>query len=410
MHHRPAGRGYRRPMTPRPTADPTIGERIRARRLLRGWSVRYAASRAGISHATWSRIERGRQAADNRFMLADIATALECAPADLAGAQVPGADRAAAAALAGVQAVRTALIDIDLTEPGTAAPAPIAELARVLDLVDTLRQACDYAGTMRLLPGLLRDLHAETAGPQRRVALRLLCQAAFIASSVLRNIGQPGEAWLGAERCRDAADALEDPVLQAYAAYARAGAANASGSFQRGQTLAERAVDDLRRHTGRPGGAEMLGSLQLLSAKAAMGRDRPEDSRAWLTDAAALARRTGETTTMGQFFGPANVDLWRINIEVNRGDPAEAVAIARRGNPAALPVGFRQVFYYADTARGLAQLPGHDRQAVRLLLTAERVAPQHVHISGDILLTTRALLERLGGAELRGLAERMGIG
>jgi transcriptional regulator with XRE-family HTH domain len=47
----------------------TIGERIKARRLLRGWSIRYAASRAGISHATWSRIERGRQAADNRFML-----------------------------------------------------------------------------------------------------------------------------------------------------------------------------------------------------------------------------------------------------------------------------------------------------------------------------------------------------
>ena len=72
-------------MTPRPTCDPTIGERIQARRQLRGWSVRYAASRAGISHATWSRIERGRQAADNRFMLADIAAALECSPADLAG-------------------------------------------------------------------------------------------------------------------------------------------------------------------------------------------------------------------------------------------------------------------------------------------------------------------------------------
>ncbi|MFD0520219.1 helix-turn-helix domain-containing protein [Paractinoplanes durhamensis] len=67
-------------MTPRRNADPEVGERIRARRLLRGWSIRYAASRAGVSHATWSRIERGRQAADNRFMLADIAGALECAP------------------------------------------------------------------------------------------------------------------------------------------------------------------------------------------------------------------------------------------------------------------------------------------------------------------------------------------
>src|SRR3954462_12711352 len=98
-------------MTPRPTTDPTIGERIRARRLLRGWSLRFAASRAGISHATWSRIERGLQAADNRFMLADIAAALECSPAELAGTPVPATDRAAVAAHAAVHGLRQALVD-----------------------------------------------------------------------------------------------------------------------------------------------------------------------------------------------------------------------------------------------------------------------------------------------------------
>jgi transcriptional regulator with XRE-family HTH domain len=86
--------------------DPSIGERIRARRLIRGWSVRHAADRAGVSHATWSRIERGRQAADNRFVLADIAAALECSPADLAGVPVPVTDRAAMAAQTGVYAIR----------------------------------------------------------------------------------------------------------------------------------------------------------------------------------------------------------------------------------------------------------------------------------------------------------------
>src|SRR4051812_35220587 len=121
-------------------ADPVVGERIRARRLLRGWSVRYAASRAGVSHATWSRIERGLQAADNRFMLADIAGALECAPADLAGVGVPAPDRATAAARAGVLGLRRALIDIDLTE-SPAGPAPsVAELRRSVVLADRLHQ------------------------------------------------------------------------------------------------------------------------------------------------------------------------------------------------------------------------------------------------------------------------------
>jgi transcriptional regulator with XRE-family HTH domain len=95
-------------MTPRPSGDPGIGERIRARRLLRSWSIRYAASRAGISHATWSRIERGRQAADNRFTLAEIAAALDCAPAELTGVAVPAADRDVVAAHADVHAIRQA--------------------------------------------------------------------------------------------------------------------------------------------------------------------------------------------------------------------------------------------------------------------------------------------------------------
>jgi transcriptional regulator with XRE-family HTH domain len=332
-------------MTPRPSADPTIGERIRARRLIRGWSIRYAASRAGVSHATWSRIERGHQAADNRFMLSDIAGALECSPADLAGAPVPATDRAAVAAHAEVHGIRQALVDIDLTEPSTRPAPPVAELARTVALADTLRQACDYAGATRLTPVLLRDLHAAAGGPERGPALRLLVEATFIASSVLRNLGHPADAWLGAERCRDAAEVAEDPVLRGYAAYARASAATACGSYQRGLTLAERAVDDLRPHVGRPGGAEMLGSLQLICAYASRGGKRLDDSRAWSAEAADLAHRTGETTTMGLFFGPTNVGIWRIGIEVDGGDPGRAAQTGRRCVSSSPPNGSRRSTY-----------------------------------------------------------------
>ncbi|MBG0565986.1 helix-turn-helix domain-containing protein [Actinoplanes aureus] len=395
-------------MTPRPTADPTIGERVRDRRLLRGWSIRYAASRAGVSHATWSRIERGLQAADNRFMLADLAAALDCAPSDLAGMPVPAADRAAVAAHAGVRAVRQALVDIDPAEPSDRAAPPVAELGRTLALVDELRKACDYAGAAQLLPRLLRDLHA--AGTE---ALRMLCEAAFIASSVLRNLGYPAEAWLGAERCRHAADAADDPILQGYAEYARACAATVCGSYERALTLAERAVDELGRHTGRPGGTELLGTLQLICAQAARGSRRLDDSRAWTAEAAELARGTGETTTMGLYFGPTNVGIWRIGIEVDGGDPGRAAEIARDTDAAVIPLGFRQVFFYADTARALARLRGRDREAIRFLLAAERVAPQHVHTSAMVQETTRSLLERsrraAGGSELRGLCARMRV-
>jgi len=45
-------------------------------------------------------------------MLASIASTLECAPADLAGGEVPAPDRATASARAGVLGLRRALIDI----------------------------------------------------------------------------------------------------------------------------------------------------------------------------------------------------------------------------------------------------------------------------------------------------------
>jgi alpha-ketoglutarate-dependent taurine dioxygenase len=114
------------------------------------------------------------------------------------------------------------------------------------------------------------------------------------------------------------------------------------------------------------------------------------------------------------YFGPTNVNIWRIGIEVDGGDPGRAAELARTTNPAAIAAGFRQVFYYADTARAYARLRGQDREAIRYLLTAERLAPQHVHTSPLVRETTRALLERsrrqAGGAELRGLGERLSVG
>lgn len=60
-------------MARRTIHDPAIGTRIRDRRNLLGYSVRFTADRAGISHTTLSRIEPGQMSADNRFTLAAIA-------------------------------------------------------------------------------------------------------------------------------------------------------------------------------------------------------------------------------------------------------------------------------------------------------------------------------------------------
>jgi hypothetical protein len=316
-------------------------------------------------------------------------------------------------ARAAVHGIRQALMDIDLSERSTRPVAAVADLARTVSLIDTLRRACDYAGAGRLLPDLLRDLHAASAGPERRAALPLLCDAAFMASAIVRNLGHPAEAWLAAERSREAAEAADDPVLVGYAAFARAGAASACGAFGRSLALAGTAVDALQPHLSAPGGMETTGMLMLVCADASRGLRRLDDSRAWSAQASDLAARTGESDALGLFFGPTNVNIWRIGIEADGGEPGRAAEIAHGTNPAVITAGCRQVFYYADTARAYAKLRGRDQDAVRYLLTAERIAPQHVHTSPVAQETTRSLLEQsrrqAGGTQLRGLCERMGV-
>jgi len=86
--------------------------------------------------------------------------------------------------------------------------------------------------------------------------------------------------------------------------------------------------------------------------------------------------------------------------------------IARTSYPQAVAQVTRQATYDLDTARALARV-GKDLEALRLLLTAERMAPQGIR-TPLVIETTRGLLERArrstGWTELRGLCERLGIG
>jgi transcriptional regulator with XRE-family HTH domain len=399
-------------MPRRSSPDITIGENIRMRRQARGWSVRYAADRAGIAHTTWSRIERGLMSADNRFMVADIAAALECAIADITGQPMPPVDRATAEAQAGVRALRQVLVEADLDEEPVVTPRPIVELARETELVVDLRRRCDYAGVGRLLPGLIRDLHAAAHGRDKEAALRLLVEATFTASGTVRCVDSPAESWLAAERCRQAARELGDPVLLALAEYERSHAATGCGSYARGLSLSRHAAEELEPHIAAAGAPEMLGQLHLTVAFAAVGAKQPGEAPDRVSEAGQLAARTGETRTLGLMFGPTNVNFWQVAMEVDAGDPGRAVAIAEQTNPSLVDSPSRQVAFYADTARGLARVR-KDTRAVRMLLAAERISAARVHSAPLARETARMLLDRAqrraGGPELRGLCERMGL-
>src|SRR6266511_3362486 len=349
--------------------DTTIGQRIRDRRKQRNWSVRYAASRAGVAPSTWSRIENGNQSADNRFVLADIATALECPVTELTnGAPAAATDRSLISAQASVNAIRETLLEADLDERPTVEAPPLAELEREVDLGATLYARWDLAGITHRLPDLIRGLHAAAvAGPDSAAALRLMVHTVQLLATRGKYAGCPAEAWMGAEWARRAAERLEDPVMTGYAAFTRAHAA--IGAYKRAHNLAARAADELARQADAEHAPEILGVLLLTCAHTAYATKRTSDG--------------------AEYF-------------------AEAVRLALDTNPAALPVVMRQAMFYLDSSRAFARVR-RDKDAVRYMLTAERLAPQLVHASPLAAETARNLRDRAGGSQLRGLCERMGV-
>jgi len=401
------------PTTP---AQPTsIGERIKARRELRGWSVRFLASRAGIASSTLSRIERGLRSADNRYLIADLAAALECSVLDLTGQPYAPADASLEAAQRAVPPLRRVLMEIDLEErPDSSTPGHVELVEQEATLVAELRRRCDYAGVTSRLPALLADLHAHaTAGTHSGRALELLVHATNTAAFTLSRLGYPGDGYVAARLGHEAGRHLDDPIWQGIADFAYAHAAGGGGgAFRRMLTIADRACDRLAGKLGDVAALETYGMLRLTAASACLGLHDEARCREHLADAERIAARTGQLAGWS-WFGPTNVGFWRVTMEVDTGNPGTAVEVANSLRPQEVDSPSRHVAFYIDLARALAHLRGKQRESVRALLAAERMAPQRTRSAPQARETARQLLDaarrQAGGSALRGLCERMGV-
>lgn len=390
-----------------------VGDRIKARRLELGKSLRVIAGQAGISSSHLDRIEKGITAGSNRFHIAAIAKALGCPVEELTGTVVPGGRDGALTRAAANDTIR-ALLDADLTFPTDATPPPsVGHLAALADQAITYRQQCDYARLTRMLPGLIRDLRIAAAGPDRDRALRLLARCAEAASFAVRYTGQPYAAPVASDYARHAAAALGDPVMIAFGEWARAHSALGCGLHARAGHITANAIRDLDAATDAgPGRLEMLGMLHLTHAFSMVGAGRSQDAVNPLAEAYTLAQSTGETSTLALMFGPTNVRLWELAILTDGGDPLDALALSADINVQLVPSASRQATFYIDVSRAAA-LVGETDRACKLLETAERIAPQRVHGDPIVVETVRGLLEaarrRATGTRLRGLAQRMEV-
>ncbi len=305
--------------------------------------------------------------------------------------------------------------------PGGGSPGHRRGLPNLARRAAEANAQCDearYALAGRDLGTLLTELHvhAATGTPAvRRAALAALVETCVVTFGIARQLGHPLVAIQAMERGQAAAVRLGDPALAGFAGLARAGAFSRLGARRTATTVladAQAVVEPEADPTGADvRAAEALGMTHLLAAQLAVRDRRPGDAETHLTEAADLARATGERTTLAWHFGPANVAAWSLAIAVERGEgPRHAERLD--ADPVTPTSAGRRSRLHLDLARGYAQAEGSkDTEAIRHLDTAERIAPTRIRndpLARDLVLTLERRARRRVW-ELDSLAHRFGI-
>jgi transcriptional regulator with XRE-family HTH domain len=276
----------------------------------------------------------------------------------------------------------------------TYSPAPDADVEHLPDLTTLAAavartkqgyQACRYSDVMSELPPLLTHLQTACAvldGDARLQAFTLSAEAYQVAGSILLKIGDPGLAWLAADRSMQAARASQDPITLGSSAriitHAMMNGGHHQAAAQTASTFAATLDRDIPQHD--PESVSVYGSLLLRGASAAAKRDDRHTAHELLTEAEDAGQRLGDDLNLRwTAFGPTNARLHRVNIAVTLGDAGTALDLARTVDLEKITVTERKASFLIDTARAFLQCGKHEK-AYLALRAAEQMA--HEEIAG----------------------------
>lgn len=389
---------------------PNIGQEIRRLRKWRNLTLEQLAGLSGLTKGYLSKIENGNAGLDKRTTIKAISDALQVSIADLVGDHFL-MEPSDGAVLGSVPDIRIALLSTGLDGPGLPPSRAMPELNAETQQLAEWRQLCRDLEVGRALPRLITDLHASVAGGgnDRTAALRNIVQATHTATLFLKTLGAVDLAWVAADRGHQAAILLDDPLFIAASEFARSQALIGLGAYERADVLAQHAAGLLNPKTEAD--VEIYGTSVITTAFTAQIRgDDPEEA---IREAMAAAERTEGTNAFWMNFSRTNVNQWRMSIALEADDPVRAAEVAREIRATDIPAKSRRVAFFIDHARALHALRGRDAEVVSLLRKADKLGPTRTRnnvwareIVSELLLRAR---RDAGGAELRGLADRMGL-
>jgi transcriptional regulator with XRE-family HTH domain len=400
-----------------PAPEVRIGERIRFYRQAKGRTQAVVAGLAGVSEDYLSQIERGLKT-PAIGVLHRFANVLDVRISDLLGEAAAAQHDGSAPA---GKAVQQALMSY--AGPDSAAPADLATLRRRVDSAWGVWQGrpLRFSEESAILPELIadvqsaqRELAASNDAERRREGHRIAADLYFLLRTFAKRTGRRDLSLLVADRAVLAAQEADDPVRIAAAKWNLGHILLAQGDAESAEDVAVRAVGELERQypDGEAEAVAMIGALWLVAAVAAVRRGDPWTARDRVRDKAwPAARRSGEGNVMRTVFGPVNVALHGMSIEMETGETAEALRLADEIDASTLPSRERQTTFALEVARCYAQR--RDDPGVLLhLLSAEASGPEDMRYNNLARELVQGLLRRARptyAPQVRAMAERIGM-
>lgn len=362
------------------------GARVRAARERDGRPQAAVAGLCGISTDYLSQIERGRKNPSGE-VLALLAAELNVTVGTLLGDAESGSAKTEPSAAAGSLVVQALL-----QRHGPAlAPSRARELRIRVEQAWTVWQTSPrrFTEADALLPALIRDvegtlraLRTGTDAGELRDVLGVSADLYGLLRSYFRRIGRLDLSLMVADRALRAAEDADDP-LRIAAAQWNLGHVLLSqpGSEQEAADVAMGASRDLAAAVDSPAAAAVRGALELVVVVADARARRPWAARERLrAGAAPLARRSGESNALWTVFGPTNVELHALSIEMTAGDAVEGLRLADRIDVSGLPSRERQFTFGLEVAR-CYDLRRDDAAVLVHLLELEQLSPEDLERS-----------------------------
>lgn len=300
------------------------------------------------------------------------------------------------------------------------APPDIADLHREVHAAWRTWQSSQrrYSQLGSQLPALItateqlrRQPAADGMMPSQQ-AQRCAVDLYGLVRTVAKRVGRVDLALLAADRGVAAAATAGDPVRLAAAHWNLALVLLAQDQPEGAEAIAIHAAEAIADHVSDDLDAlAMQGSLRLLAAMASVRLGDPWQARERVRAVLPLAERTGERNVCCTAFGPTNVAIFAVSVEVEAGDTGEGLRLAERVEPDLGLSIERRVAFHLEQAKGYTQRQDY-AGALVMLQAASVEAPEDIRYRPAARKALNTVVQRGRGAVGRQavqLATRVGV-